>query len=138
MMITVLQFVFCSLLSLSINVIFHEVTHCIAARALSFPISNIDIGSKFMSIKLGKWSISPFVYKGCTIISTNSKSKIHMVIFYLSGTIGNFIILFVSLYIDFGVFKILLQLIAVAQIVFSLIPVNGSDLLNLIKTIKTF
>lgn len=136
-MVDLIKFIIYLYISITINVLSHETGHYLVARILKLIVIKVEIGPQLMAINLGKFRISPLAYKGRIIIEASFQSWAFATAFYLSGAIGNLFIIFVSLHILFGPFKVLLQVIAIAQIVCSLIPIYGSDMSELIKVIKS-
>lgn len=132
-----LKLIFYVYLSWAVNVLVHEVAHYLVACILHFDILGIEIGAKLMSTSFGKLRISPILHKGSTIVNATFKSRFSAAFFYLSGAIGNLLILFVATCTTSSSFRITLQIIAVMHILSSLIPLPGSDLSNLIKVIKS-
>ncbi len=135
--VVVIRYAFYLYLSVAINVLSHETGHYLAAHVLKISVDSIEIGPRIMAINLGKFRISPLVYKGRIIIDGSFKTWISATVFYLSGVFGNLFVLLMSLHVCFWPLKALLQIIAIAQIIGSLIPIPGSDISKLIRMLKS-
>lgn len=83
----------------AIMVIVHELFHVITAKLFHFNIVKIELGN-FFYIHIKKLYISPFIFSGAVDIdldSTIDKKSSYVVAFFLSGILGNLLLIILLL-----------------------------------------
>ncbi|MPW26366.1 hypothetical protein GC105_11260 [Alkalibaculum sp. M08DMB] len=122
-----------------IIIIIHELAHYIVAKILWNEVEEIVIGSRILSIKLYKVSLSPIIFGGRVDVKWNkvANSNIYQIIlFFLSGVFANFITLIICwLYIK-SIYGNLYIILSGFTIVINSIPIYNTDMSILLKVIK--
>lgn len=133
----IMEFLVYIYVSHTVNVILHELGHYTIACILKLNVTEVVIGSKFLSIRLGKFRFSPLAFKGFVSVESDYHSFACVIAFFSAGIIGNGIALWISSIISLWPLKALIQLFAITQMIVSVIPFPDSDMSNMIKILRT-
>lgn len=82
-----------------LSMVIHELFHYITLKLLKKNIQGVYIGEKWHVIKVGDIYISPIIFSAYISIDeqeVSSMKKYQIVIFFLSGIIGNLFLIFLS------------------------------------------
>lgn len=100
---------------LSISVIFHEFFHFICAVIFKFKNIEVFIGDSFFSINIRNIHLSPLLVKAYVEFDYGNYSKFKIIIFYLSGSFANMLLILFGLLInnDYSIYFICINIFAV-------------------------
>ncbi|MFP3153715.1 hypothetical protein LQZ18_04660 [Lachnospiraceae bacterium ZAX-1] len=123
-----------------VSVIFHECMHVLCAILSHIKINSVIIGN-FIFLHIKKLAFSPLIFSGYVDVDYENligKRKITISIFYLSGIVGNFLLLLFSLLIiDNFLLRLWAVLVNGISIASSALPiVENNDVFMLFSTLK--
>lgn len=113
-----------------VSVILHEVFHFIAAKIMGFPVHGIYIGEKLFRMRIGKVYFSPIIKDGFIEVSFDEikrAKKIKIGVFFLSGIIGNILLILIGLWIDNCILRGWLILNNVVILIWNLFPLSKEN-----------
>ncbi len=128
---------------LALSVFIHEGFHFAAAVMFRIKVINCKIGDSLFAIKIGKVSISPIAVYGYTDVEKAGlygAKKSRIILFFLSGTVGNCMLVFVML-LFFPGYQLKLYIVGLNlyMIVLSLLPLyKRSDMRRAITCLKEY
>jgi hypothetical protein len=121
----------------AISIVVHELFHFISSVLLKKPLDGIYIGTKFMRVNIWKIHISPFIFYGYVDIEKELLEKMsrkELIIFFLSGALGNLVLGIILLFfwpdLIFSLIAFMLNIILVlASVLPFVIDDNDTDVL---------
>lgn len=126
----------------SLSVIVHELFHLAVLAILKRKINYLLIGCRKISFRLGKVRISPVIRSAHIDIDQQqitSMNRCELVLFFLSGSLGNACLLLLSLTGDSSIMNNGLFFINLLSIISSLVPLilPGNDMALLLMQLKS-
>ena len=118
-----------------------EIFYYIASLIFKKPVDGIYIGANFMRIKIAKLYISPVVFHGYVEIKKESlleMEKHELVIFFLSGAVGNVFLIGVSLLLVSNFINFYFSIVNICYATASVLPfiIGNNDMTTMIKVLK--
>lgn len=113
-----------------LSVIAHELAHLICAKIMHLHNVDIRIGERFLAVNIRHFHFSPLIIGGSVEVDSDTllrKKKWQIIMFYLSGSMANLLIIIVALivmpYIRYPLYVIFANLFF---IVMNLFPIKTS------------
>lgn len=124
-----------------ISIIIHETFHFIAITIIGKNIQGVYIGEEIFNIRIGKFYISPLVRGGyikVDVFEIESMNNRELIMFFLSGSVGNLILLIISLFTKNTLLAFSLMIINITLIIVNLSPFfkNDNDITMLLQFLK--
>ena len=121
---------------------YHKYVNYVLAHSVNYVITlYIYIGANFMRIKIAKLYISPVVFHGYVEIKKESlleMEKHELVIFFLSGAVGNVFLIGVSLLLVSNFINFYFSIVNICYATASVLPfiIGNNDMTTMIKVLK--
>lgn len=122
-----------------LTVIVHESMHYFVATLIKVRVVNIAFGNSLHLFRIGKCLISPLIFSGYIEVDQEelySKKKVVVILFYISGIIGNIILTIVAwrLHNYWGIWLIIYN---ISAIMVNVLPIaENNDVVAMYNYIK--